>query len=112
MLLIVIVAFVATVSFFRRAKEIGLHPGKTASVPFIAAGAMIATTYISAVGMGRFFATIGVSADIAGWIGFSMDWFLILAYLVFIKRNWDILSTRQLSDPSTSEILANANASE
>jgi len=109
MLLIVIVAFIATVGFYRRAKEIGIHPGKAASVPFIAAGVMVAVTYVSAVVIGRLFAAMNISVETAGWFGFAMDWFLVLAYLFFIKRNWDTLSSANCCDPASGESATNVD---
>lgn len=109
MLLVVIVAFIATVGFFRRAKEIGIHPGKAASVPFIAAGAMLAVTYLSAFAIGRLFSATNVSVETARWFGFAMDWFLALAYLLFIKRNWDTLSFAKSRDPASNESTTDAD---
>lgn len=109
MLLIVIVAFIATVGFFRRAKAIGIHPGKAASVPFIAAGVTIAVTYLFAVVIGRLFASMNVSVESARWFGFAMDWFLVLAYLFFIKRNWDILCSEKIRDSESDANTTNDN---
>jgi hypothetical protein len=111
MLLIVIIAFIATVGFFRRAKEIGIHPGKAASVPFIAAGLMIAVTYLSALVIGRLFSVINFSMESARWFGFAMDLFLVLAYLIFIKRNWDILCAVDFRDPASDPTAANGDLS-
>lgn len=91
MLLIVVVAFVATVGFYRRAREIGIRPGKAASVPFIAANAMIAVSYLFAVATGRLFTAINVSAETSVWMGLALEWLLAFAYVFFIKRNWDTL---------------------
>ncbi|XZE35493.1 hypothetical protein SH501x_000991 [Pirellulaceae bacterium SH501] len=104
-----IVAFISTVGFFRRAKEIGIHPGKAASVPFIAAGVMLAVTYLSAFVIGHLFSAMNVSVETAGWFGFAMDWFLVLAYLFFIKRNWDTLSSANFLDPASNENTINAD---
>ncbi len=109
MLLIVIVAFVATVGFFRRAKQIGIYPGKAASVPFIAAGAMLGVTYLCAVVIGRLFSVVNVSLEIAKWLGFAMEWFLVLAYLFFIKRNWDMLTSANCRDLSSDASTTNGD---
>ena len=109
MLLIVIVAFVATVGFFRRAKQIGIQPGKAAGIPFIAAGVMIAVTYLSAVVIGRLFSAMNFSVESARWFGFSMELFLVLAYLFFIKRNWDILCTEDFRNPASDPIATNGD---
>ena len=109
MLLIVIVAFIATVGFFRRAKEIGIHPGKAARVPFIAAGVMVAVTYLSAVVTGRLFSAMHVSVETARLFGFAMDWFLVLAYVLFIKRNWDKICTGNFRDPASDESETNGD---
>ena len=111
MLLIVIIAFIATVGFFRRAKEIGIHPGKAASVPFIAAGVMIAVTYLSALVIGRLFSFSNFSMESARWFGFAMDLFLVLAYLIFIKRNWDILCAVDFRGPASDPSATNGDLS-
>lgn len=110
MLFIVIVAFIATVGFFRRATEIGIHPGKAASVPFIALGVMLAVTHLSAVVLGCLFAAMNASSETARWLGFSMDWFLVFAYLFFIKRNWDILSSANCRNPALDAHTTNADS--
>lgn len=92
MLFVLVVAFVATVGFYRRAREIGVHPGKSASVPFIAAGVLIAVTHICGILVGYLTIALDVPENTMHAIGTGMDWSLILAYIVFIKRNWGTLT--------------------
>lgn len=106
MLLVVVVAFIATVGFYRRAREIGIRSGKAASVPFIAANAMIAASCLFAVATGRLFAAINVSVETSVWMGLAMEWFLAFAYVFFIKRNWVTLCMINCPDLATSERVA------
>lgn len=92
MLVILIVAFIATRAFFQRAKEIGVHPGKAASIPFFVAGIMLAVTYLFAAGISSVFTYFEVAPGTRRWFGYSVDCLLILTYLLIIKRNWAILS--------------------
>lgn len=92
MLFLVIVAFIATVSFFRRAREIGIHPGKAASIPFFAAGMMLALAYLMALAIRRVLDAMNVPAQHAEWAVVGLNWALVLAYLVFITRNWGTIS--------------------
>jgi len=62
-LLIVIVALVSTVAFYRQAKRIGVHAGKAAGVPFIAAGIFLAFTYISSFGIN--YVGVAMNASVA-----------------------------------------------
>lgn len=92
MLLIVIVAFISTRVFFRRAKEIGIHPGKAASIPFLVAGIMLAVTYVLAFGISHAFEAFKVAPRTTWLFGCALDCFLLLTYLYMISRNWAMLS--------------------
>nr|MCU0714423.1 hypothetical protein [Pirellula sp.] len=59
--IIVIIAFLATVGFYRRANQIGIHPGKAAMIPFVGAGLLLLFTHLAALVFGRVLASIGVS---------------------------------------------------
>jgi hypothetical protein len=104
--LIVIIAFLATVGFYRRAKQIGIHPGKAASIPFIGAGLMLVFSYLASLGLGRLLSITTVSDWTVYLIARAIDCCLILAYCYYIKRNWDVLarSSRLQSEESTSRL--------
>jgi len=105
--LIVIFAFLATIVFYRRAKQIGIHPGKAASIPFVGAGMMLVFTYLGAFAIGRILMNTDVSTNAITWFGRGIDWCLILSYCYYIKRNWDLLSRL----PSVSErVLCHTNS--
>lgn len=89
--LIVIIAFLSTIGFYGRAKQIGIHPGKAAAIPFIGAGLMLAFTYLAALGFGVFLGNKNVPDRTQFWIARAIDCFLVLSYGYYIKRNWDVL---------------------
>ena len=95
MCLIVVMAFLATAGFYRRAKQNGIHPGKAASIPFVGAGLILAFTYIAIFVIGGFLVNADVSDVAIFWISQAIDWFVILSYAYYIKRNWDLLSLPQ-----------------
>lgn len=97
MFFLVVVGFIATIAFYRRAKVVGVHPGKAASVPFVGMGMMLAVTLSFALCLGGFLQLMGASKGLVGWIGFTMDCFFVLMYLAFIKRNWDVLAASKES---------------
>lgn len=98
MFLICLVAFLATIGFYRRAQQIGIHPGKAASLPFLVAGLMSAVMVVGAAGIGIVLDTMQASHDVKVWTGRILDGCLILTYLAYIKRNWDILTRRSAED--------------
>jgi len=82
-LLILVIAFIATVGFYKQASFVGIHPGKAASIPFIAAGLMIAFGKLAVMGISRFFVENGVSAETTGWLEFAISVCLLLTYAKF-----------------------------
>ncbi len=91
MLIILTIAFLATIGFYKQASLIGVHPGKAASVPFIAAGLMIAFGKLAAMGISRFIAERSVSAELTSWLQFAISGCVVLTYAWFIRRNWKTL---------------------
>ncbi|TVQ00728.1 MAG: hypothetical protein EA381_06885 [Planctomycetaceae bacterium] len=61
MLLIVIVAFIATTAFYRQAKLVGVHPGKAASIPFVTAGILLAVAYVTSLALTHIAVAVGAS---------------------------------------------------
>lgn len=92
MLVLVIVALVATTAFYRQARIVNVSPGKAASVPFVAAGLFLIASYCTSLGLGSFTAWSGISPAIARSIAYMANAFYILAYLALIRRNWQALN--------------------
>lgn len=88
MLLILIVALFATTAFYRQAKRAGVHPGKAASVPFIAAGVMLAVAYLAARALAQIAIAINASDFTWNAVNLLLNVFMVLAYLAVIRRNW------------------------
>lgn len=92
MLLLTLLAFFATIAFYRRAKQVGVSPGRAASLPFIVLGIFLVLAIIGA----PLIAHLGKLADVSNSTLLTMAWifelFLILAYLQFINRNWQVLN--------------------
>ena len=88
MLLLTSIAFFSTIAFYRRGKQVGVSPGRTASLPFTVLGIFLALAFVGA----HLIAYLGESIDISKRTVLIMagmfDLFLILAYLKFIHRNW------------------------
>lgn len=88
MLLIVIVALITTGAFYRRAKLVGVHPGKAASVPFMAAGIALALAYLASLAIARIAVATHASAFTLNAVNIMLNVFVLLAYLTLIQRNW------------------------
>lgn len=88
MLLLLIIALIATPAFFRQAKSLGIHPGKVASIPFVAAGMLLVFGNLAALAIAEVSRSAGASDSRVYAIGMMMNVFLILAYLALIRRCW------------------------
>jgi hypothetical protein len=88
MLILLIIALIATPAFFRQAKSIGIHPGKVASIPFVAAGVLLVFGNLAALAIAEVSRRAGASESTVFLIGMMMNLFLILAYLALIRRCW------------------------
>ncbi|GAA5504637.1 hypothetical protein Rcae01_00076 [Novipirellula caenicola] len=93
MLLIVILAFIATTAFYRQAKAVNVHPGKAASIPFSAAGLFLIAGYCNSFTLNTFATWVDVAPAIVHIMAFMANLFLTLAYLLLIRRNWLVLTT-------------------
>ncbi|MGN6546808.1 MAG: hypothetical protein ACTHK7_17260 [Aureliella sp.] len=91
MLLILIVALIATTAFYRQAKRAGVHPGKAASVPFIAAGIVLAAAYLASLGIAKIAMAVGASEFTVSAVNLMLNLFMLLTYLALIGRNWRAL---------------------
>ncbi len=61
MLLLLIIALIATPAFFRQAKSIGIHPGKVACIPFVAAGMLLVFGNLAALAIAEVSRRAGAS---------------------------------------------------
>tara|TARA_R110002073_G_scaffold335442_2_gene527418 strand:- start:2556 stop:2861 length:306 start_codon:yes stop_codon:yes gene_type:complete len=95
MLLIVIVALIATTAFCRQAKLVGVHPGKAASVPFIAAGLLLAVAYVASLAITKFAVAVNASSNA---MQFMLNAFVLAAYMMLIRRNWLVLTSAPTPD--------------
>ena len=88
MLLIVIVAFIATTAFYRQAKLIGVQPGKAASLPFVGAGICLLIAYLAGPVILRLANNYHASSATIDSIQWMLSGFVLLAYLAWIRRTW------------------------
>jgi len=96
--LIAIVALIATIAFYRRAKIVGLHPGKAASIPFVTVGILLGCGYLASLGIAKI--AIAFNASYFTWtaVNFMLNLFLILAFLTVIRRTWMSLKRAPQTD--------------
>lgn len=88
-----ILALIATTAFYRQAKVLNAHPGRAASVPFVAAGLFLIVGYFTSFALSKLAAWSGVGPGTVRIMAFMADLFLILAYLLLIRRNWLALTS-------------------
>jgi hypothetical protein len=91
MLLILIIALIATPAFFRQAKCMGIRPGKVACIPFVAAGMLLVIANLTALAISEVSRRASVSDSTVFAIEMMMNVFLILAYLALIRRCWMVM---------------------
>jgi hypothetical protein len=91
MLLILATAFFSTIGFYRQAQRVGVHPGKAASVPFIAAMLMIIFAYLAGMLVEGWILQYEDLVKTAEWFQSAVNLTVVLTYLFFIKRNWLML---------------------
>ena len=96
MLLIVIIALLSTSRFYHRAKVANVHPGKVASVPFVAAGIFLVLSIAISFALDRLLTPSLVSEFPARLIALQANIFLALAYLTLINRTWRELERRSV----------------
>ena len=88
MLLIVVVAFIATMAFYRQAKRIGVHPGKAASLPFLGTGILLIAANLVWLFILRLANDLHASPLTVNAIQWMLSGFVLLGYLAWIRRNW------------------------
>lgn len=100
MLLILIVALISTTAFYRQAKAVNVHPGKAASVPFIAAGLFLIAGWCISFALNAFATRVEISPASVRMMGLMANVFLVLAYLLLIRRNWFALTATAKTNES------------
>ncbi|MFT5303848.1 MAG: hypothetical protein ACI814_004670 [Mariniblastus sp.] len=95
MFILAVIAFFATLAFFRRAKSIGVSPGRAASLPWVVFGVFAIVAFVAEKCFESIFSNLDISPGIASAIVFAFDAMFVLAYLQFIKKNWEALKSRQ-----------------
>ncbi len=96
MLLLVIVAFIATTGFYSGAKRRGLHPGRTAMLPFTALGAFLIFAHFTELLLSKLLVLVGTSISMVDAIGFAFNVLLLCTYFAFIRKTWIVLSSHPL----------------
>ena len=92
MLLLLVIAFLATPAFFLNAKRHNCHPGRAASLPFLSLGVLLVTDHVFSPLLAAVTSSIVTSTTINMVILYGYNLFLICIYLIFISRNWTALS--------------------
>ena len=98
MLLMVIVAALATPAFYRRAKSLGLSPGRAASLPFIVLGIFLIVAFLTGNFLVYLAERMSVGDGTANLIASVFDFLMVAAYFLFIRRNWKILGQQNPDD--------------
>ena len=92
MLLLTIVALLSTIAFYQRGKQIGISPGRAASLPFFVLGIFLVVGFVGAHLIDYLDRSTNVSSTTLLTVAWMFNLFLILAYLKFIHRNWLVLN--------------------
>ena len=102
MLLLAVVALISTGAFFRASKRSGHHPGKMASLPFLALGIVTATNYLAFPLLERLLTQVVSSAGITALITIGYNIFVACLYLVLIRHTWQIVNRPKIliTDPT------------
>jgi hypothetical protein len=98
LLLIVILALIATTAFYRQALARHVHPGKAASVPFVTAGLFLIAGYCTSFALNKFAEWTDAAPTTVRIMSLMANFFLILAYLLLVRRNWLALTTESHTD--------------
>lgn len=101
MYLLVFVAFVSTMGFYRRAKAVGMHPGKMASIPFIAWGLLVLFEIALGIAVGLICIGLGASDWVISTMLGMLEIFIMLAYLLLIRRYWLWLSYAKAAEQNS-----------
>ncbi len=96
MLLLVIVALIATRVFFRTARESGLHAGKAASAPMIGLMIILVANHLLMAALIALLAQIAITDSVRSTIIFLNSLFVVALYLVFLRNNFRSIDTKSL----------------
>jgi hypothetical protein len=103
MLLLLVVAFLSTPAFFVNARRRNYHPGRAASLPFLALGLLLIADHFGSQALAKLLDLTVTSTTICTIILYSYNIFLVCLYLAFISRNWIALLGNEETDNATSE---------
>ena len=92
MLLLAIVAFIATRMFYRAAAGSGYHIGKAASAPVIGLMVVLAANHVVVSALLAVFVRINVGESVASRIVWLNGLFVVGAYLVFLRKNYEAIT--------------------
>jgi len=99
MLVLIFIAFFSTIAFYRRGKQVGVSPGRAASLPFIVLGIFLSLAYVGGYLIVYLGELTNVSSATLSVIGLMFNLLFVLAYLQFINRNWQVLNqTNKMND--------------
>ena len=93
MLLLTIVAFLATTAFYSAAKHCGLQPGRAAMLPFVVLGILLIFAYFGELLLTKLLMMVETSQSTDFAISFGFNLFLLCTYLAFIRKNWVVLNS-------------------
>ncbi|MGI9472131.1 MAG: hypothetical protein ACR2NZ_11390 [Rubripirellula sp.] len=85
---IVIFALIATVALYRRANRNGLHPGKVASIPFVAAGLFLILDHLASRFIGLMSTWLEVSDGTRWGVLLLSRLLLVAAFSMLIRFVW------------------------
>ena len=92
MLLLLTIALISTLAFYRRGKQVGISPGRAASYPFVALGLFLVFSHLTSHLIVMLINANEPSKTTVMAIGFGFNLLVVLAYLKFISRNWQVLN--------------------
>jgi uncharacterized membrane protein len=92
MLILLIIAIIATPAFYQRSREIGAPSGKIASVPFVALGILLAVGHVVGLFGTWITSTIGASSTLANGLRWMLSIFILLSYTLVIRAFWIALN--------------------
>ena len=88
---------IATPAFYSRAKQLGVPPGRAAAMPFFVLGILLALGRLAGVALTALFSAVDASPLASGFAWFHLNAFVLIAYIVFIRKNWLLLDSQARS---------------
>ena len=93
MLLLTIIALLATTAFYSAAKRRGLQPGRAAMLPFVVLGVLLIFAHFGELLLTKLLVIADTSESTDYAISFGFNLFLLCTYLAFIRKNWVVLNS-------------------